>query len=618
MNRIFFLKNSPFILCVLTFFSCQSPSKDTIKTYTQDEIARECVKANTFFDNSFDSFVSRTPEMQTYLGIKKDYGKWNDHSDENAKRELEFTKNNLDSLRKIVDFDKLDEKTRISYKYYEYNAQTEIDNFRWRFHNYPLNQMDGFQSAIPAFLINMHSIDSVADAEAYISRLNGIRTLFEQEIVELKIRDSLGIIPPRFVFPFVKSDIKNVLTGQPFDYSSRRCPLYEDFYSKISKLNLSAGVKQNLLQSCKEALLTSVKPAYDELMTYTVELEKEANDDDGAWKFPEGDKFYAAALKNTTTTDYKPDEVFQIGEKEVARIHSEMRRIMKLIGWKTDNLHEFFEFMRTDTQFYFPNTEVGKSKYKALATGIIDSMRVKLDLLFKTKPKAQIVVKPVEAFREQSAGGAFYEDPSLDGKRPGTYYINLYNLKDQPIYQAEALAYHEGIPGHHMQVAIAQELKDVPKFRTQGGNVAYVEGWALYSELIPKEIGFYQNPYSDFGRLSNEVFRAARLVVDVGIHYKKWTRKQAYEYFIKNTSNPEGDCRKEIDRYIVWPSQATGYKIGMLKILELREYARKKLGTQFDLREFHDVVLTNGPLPLNLLSENVHAWVDSKLNPKVN
>lgn len=618
MNRILFLKNSPFILCVLTFFSCQSPRKDTIKTYTQDEIARECVKANTFFDNSFDSFVSRTPEMQTYLGIKKDYGKWNDHSDENAKRELEFTKNNLDSLRKIVDFDKLDEKTRISYKYYEYNAQTEIDNFRWRFHNYPLNQMDGFQSAIPAFLINMHSIDSVADAEAYISRLNGIRTLFEQEIVELKIRDSLGIIPPRFVFPFVKSDIKNVLTGQPFDYSSKRCPLYEDFYSKISKLNLSAGVKQNLLQSCKEALLTSVKPAYDELMTYTVELEKKANDDDGAWKFPEGDKFYAAALKNTTTTDYKPDEVFQIGEKEVARIHAEMRRIMKLIGWKTDNLHEFFEFMRTDTQFYFPNTEAGKSKYKALATGIIDSMRVKLDLLFKTKPKAQIVVKPVEAFREQSAGGAFYEDPSLDGKRPGTYYINLYNMKDQPIYQAEALAYHEGIPGHHMQIAIAQELKDVPKFRTQGGNVAYVEGWALYSEMIPKEIGFYQNPYSDFGRLSNEVFRAARLVVDVGIHYKKWTRKQAYEYFIKNTSNPEGDCRKEIDRYIVWPSQATGYKIGMLKILELREYARKKLGAQFDLREFHDVVLTNGPLPLDLLSENVHAWVDSKLNPKVN
>ena len=270
-----------------------------------------------------------------------------------------------------------------------------------------------------------------------------------------------------------------------------------------------------------------VKPAYDELMKYTKDLEAKATNDDGAWKWPEGRKFYSMALSSTTTTDLKPEEIFLIGEQEVMRIHNEMRKIMKLTGWKKDNLHEFFEFMRKDPQFYFPNTREGQNQYKNLATGIIDTMRKQLDIFFKTKPKADIVVKAVEPFREQSAGGAFYEDPSADGARPGTYYINLYNMKDQPIYQAEALAYHEGIPGHHMQVAIAQELTGMPKFRKHGGNVAYVEGWALYSELLPKEYGFYKDPYSDFGRLSNEVFRAARLVVDVGIHYKKWTRQQA-------------------------------------------------------------------------------------------
>ncbi|HRH64829.1 MAG TPA: DUF885 domain-containing protein [Bacteroidia bacterium] len=600
----------------LLFQSCHSDRSEKIKTYSIAEIHRESVKANDFFDKSFDASVSRNPEHQTYLGIKKDYGKWADHSDEFATKENEIVRQELDSLRKTIDFDLLDEQTRISYKYFEYNAQQQLDNFRWRFHNYPLNQMDGFQSGVPAFLINMHRIDSLPDAEAYISRLNGIPQLFSQYIDELKIRDSLKIIPPQFVFPMVKSDILNVVKGYPFDNSSVPSPLYEDFVAKVGKLNVSLTVKTKLLEECKNALVSQVKPAYLQLLEYTIALEQKATLDDGAWKWPDGAKYYISALHTTTTTDYKPEEVFLIGESEVARIHNEMRRIMKETGWQKDNLHEFFEFMRKDKQFYFANTTEGRNKYKALATGIIDSMRNTLDLIFKTKPKADIVVKAVEPFREQSAGGAFYEDPSPDGKRPGTYYINLYNMQDQPVYQAEALAYHEGIPGHHMQVAIAQELTGIPKFRMHGGNVAYVEGWALYSELLPKEFGFYKDPYSDFGRLANEVFRAARLVVDVGIHYKKWTRQQAYEYFIKNTPNPEGDCRKEIDRYIVWPSQATGYKIGMLKILELREYARKSLGEKFDIGEFHDVLLTNGPLPLSLLSENVRAWVELKKSAK--
>lgn len=439
----------------------------------------------------------------------------------------------------------------------------------------------------------------------------------------LKLREEKKIIPPKFAFPFIIADCKNVISGIPFQMVIDSRPghgvdappsaLLEDFTKKIEAVKeFDKATKEELTKKLNDALLSSAKPAYEKLIAYMTELEKKATTDDGAWKFPEGDAFYDAALKSTTTTNLTADEIHETGLKEVARIHNEMRDIMKQVNFKSDNLQEFFEFMKTDKQFYFPNTAEGKEAYRVRAVKIIDSMKTQLDGLFLTKPKADIVVKAVEPFREKSAGGAFYEEPALDGSRPGRYYINLYNMADQAIYQMEALAYHEGIPGHHMQIAIAQELTTVPTFRKLGGNTAYVEGWALYSELIPKELGFYSDPYSDFGRLAMELFRAARLVVDTGIHRKKWTREKALAYFNENTPNPIGDNKKEIDRYIVWPSQATGYKIGMIKILELRENAKKKLGAKFDIREFHDVVLTSGPVPLNVLEEMVNTWVASK------
>jgi len=603
--------------CCFVLFSCQQEQKNVQVTFTVEEISAESKKANDFFNSSFEASLDRNPEQQTFLAIKKDYDKWTDRSDSMATAEINIIEAELKQLRSTINFEKLDANTKLSFRCYEFQAQQQITMFPWRFHNYPVNQMDGIQSSIPAFLINMHRIDSVSDARAYIARLNGIGPLFDQIIKGLKTRDSLGINLPKFVFPMVLDDCKNVIKGAPFDQSFVKSPLFEDFTSKVSSISsISHTEKNELLRLAATALIEVVKPAYENLMTELNQLEQHASSDDGAWKFPSGDRFYKASLYNTTTTDMTPDEIFETGEREVKRIHAEMREIIQKVGKKEDNLIWFFEFLRENKQFSFPNTPDGKKQYMALATGIIDSMRNKLDLLFLTKPNAPIVVKAVEPFREKSAGGAFYEDPAQDGSRPGTYYINLFDMKDQPIYQAEALAYHEGIPGHHMQIAIAQELTDVPKFRQHGGNVAYVEGWALYAELIPKEYGFYQDPYSDFGRLANEVFRAARLVVDVGIHHKKWTRQQAYEYFIRNTPNPEGDCRKEIDRYIVWPSQATGYKIGMLKILELRERAQKELGNKFDIREFHDVILTNGPLPLNLLSENVRDWINLKKSQK--
>jgi uncharacterized protein (DUF885 family) len=599
---------------LLLLSSCGGEQSAESKKPSAEEIAAESRKANAFFDRVFDARIDRDPMQQSLFGIKKDYGKWQDISEANAEKELEITKQALDSLHRNFNPDLLDEQTKISYRLFEKGCQEGIDNFKWHLYDYPVTQMGGLHADIPTFLINVHLISDKKDAEAYISRLNGIAPLFDQLLVNLKLREDMGIIPPKFVFPYVISDCRNVISGEPFEKGKGLNPLLEDFSKKIDTLkDVDADGKKELLEKVKEALTASVKPAYEKLMAYWNELEKKSTTDDGIWKVKNGDAYYDAMLKQTTTTDLTAEQIHEIGLKEVERIHNEMHAIMKKVNFKSDNLQEFFDFMRTDKQFYYPNDAAGKEAYRVKAVKIIDDMKMQLDKLFLTKPKADIVVKPVEAFREKSAGGAFYEDPAVDGSRPGRYYINLYNMADQAIYQMEALAYHEGIPGHHMQIAIAQELKGLPKFRMHGGNVAYVEGWALYSEQLPKEIGFYQDPYSDFGRLAMELFRAARLVVDTGIHRKKWTRQQALDYFKQNTPNPEGDNKKEIERYIVWPSQATGYKIGMIKILELRENAKKKLGGKFDLREFHDVVLTSGPVPLDVLEEMVNTWVEKKL-----
>jgi uncharacterized protein (DUF885 family) len=591
------------ILSLILIYSCSSPIQ---QSQNQDE------EINKFFDSIFDDHLSRDPEYQTVLGDKSQYHKWNDISDKKAIDENQRVQNALKVFLNRFKRENLIGQSLVSYDLFVQESEDHLEAFPYRFHKYFLNQMEGKHSSVPSFLINMHTIENKKEAVDYLSRLNGIPDHFRQLVELMKVSESKGIIPPKFVFPSVLDDSKNLMLGYPFEKSKTLSPLWEDFSTKINKLQLSNVEKKELLNFAEKALIDSVKPAYDNLMLYWTELEKKASEDDGCWKFPDGGKFYAISLKQTTTTSLSPEEIHRLGIDEVKRIHAEMEVIKEKVGFK-GTLLEFFNFMRTDKKFYFSNDEKGKKAYVDEANKIIEGMRVKLDDLFLTKPKANLVVKPVEAYREKSAGGAFYEEPALDGSRPGRYYINLYTLSDQPIYQMEALAYHEAIPGHHMQIAIAQELKNLPKFRKLGGNTAYVEGWALYSELIPKEIGFYQDAYSDFGRLAIEVFRASRLVIDTGIHYKKWTRKQALQYMIENTPNPEGDCAKEIDRYIVWPSQATGYKVGMVTILKLREKCKKQLGDKFNIKEFHDVVLTNGPVPLNILENLVNEYIGSKL-----
>ncbi|MCJ8301813.1 DUF885 domain-containing protein [Shewanella sp.] len=569
----------------------------------------ESEKANALFEAIFMENVMASPISQTHLGIKTDYGKWDERGEEADAQDLARSQKHLKQLNEI-DQSKLDSQTNLSYTLLKQKLEQEVNDYQWRYHSYPVNQMYGGHSMVASFLINQHQITDISDAKAYISRLNGVPKYLQQLEDSLEVRAQKGIIAPKFVFPHVLSDSKNIITGQPFD-SGQDSALWADFQRKLASLDIDKNDKERLLSDAKQALLTKVKPAYVHLISYITELETKADTRDGAWKFPQGEAYYNNALARTTTTDMTANQIHELGISEVARIHGEMREIIKKVGFEGD-LPAFFKFMREDKQFYYPATDDGREAYLNDAIALIDTMSSRLDEVFNVKPKAPMIVKRVEAFREKSAGKAFYNQPSPDGTRPGTYYANLYDMKAMPKYQMEALAYHEGTPGHHMQIAIAQELEGVPKFRKFGGYTAYIEGWGLYSEYFPKEMGLYSDPYSDFGRLAMELWRSCRLVVDTGIHAKKWTREQSIAYYVDNTPNAKSDAVKMVERHIVMPSQATAYKVGMLKILALREKAKKSLGDKFDIREFHTLVLKNGPLPLDILEDQVDLWVSQK------
>ncbi len=605
----FILKPLLILSISLLIVSCKEKSANV---YTEAEIASESKKVSDFFQKSFDEGVDMYPEFQTRLGIKKDYGKLNDNSPTLEEKNLKINKEELAWLTDSVNVAALSKEVLLSYNLFKQDLENSIEDYKYRLHDYPVNQMFGAQSGKPAFMINMHRIDDVKDAEAYISRLNGFKTYFDQLVENLKAREAIGVVPPKFVFDKVVQDSENILIGQPFDSSKKQSTLLKDFLKKVNELEIDAKTKTRLETQAKQALLTSVKPAYNGLISFMKAQKKRANSDHGAWKFPDGEAFFNTALKRTTTTDLTADEIHEIGLREVARIHGEMDAIRKNVGFE-GNLQAFFQFMKTDKQFYYSEDKQGKEAYLKEAVHLIDSMKTRLDELFITKPKADIIVKAVESFREKSAGKAFYNRPAADGSRPGIYYANLYDMESMPTYQMEALAYHEGIPGHHMQLAIQQELEDVPMFRKFSGYTAYTEGWGLYSEFIPKEMGFYADPYSDFGRLAMELWRACRLVVDTGIHTKKWTRETGIKYYTDNTPNAELDAIKMVERHIVMPSQATAYKIGMLKILELRSKAKDALGDQFDLREFHEVVISHGAIPLNVLENFVNEYIASKI-----
>jgi uncharacterized protein (DUF885 family) len=608
MNK--FLNILPLSALALAISACspQSTEQTQNSTLVERKVNQtESVRLAQYFENLFEEDLKRSPEKQSRLGYKWDYDKWNDISETYQDETRTILESRLVDLEQFK-LSQLNSKEKLSIAVAKSDIERRLANDEFRHHTYIMHQFRAFHTMVPSFLINIHQVKSVDDAKAYIARLKGVNPLFKQVIEQMKQREKNGVFPPKWAYDQMIQASNNIISGNPFEESPDDSNIWADFKDKLDALELSNAEKSGLMAEAQQAIELSVLPAYQNIIAELKHQQKLSPEGDGVWRLPQGDKWYANRLSWFTTTDLDAEQVHQIGLQNVDRIHNLMGEIMQKVKFE-GTLNEFFEFMRNDPQFYFPATDEGRIKYMDQAKGLIDTMEAKLQEYFGLTPKARMIVKRVEVFREKSAGKAFYQSPSKDGSRPGTYYANLFNMQDMPSYQMEALAYHEGIPGHHMQRAIAQELEGIPEFQKYVTFTAYTEGWGLYSEELGKDMGFYQDPYSDFGRLAMELWRACRLVVDTGIHSQQWSREKAIAYLIENTPNPENDSVKAIERYIAMPGQATAYMIGKLKIMELRTLAEETLGDKFDISGFHDEILKDGPVPLSILENKVQDWI---------
>ena len=576
------------------------------KPATEDE------RLGAFFEEVFQRSLKDSPLFQAYLGMKgPDYGKWNDFSDEEAQRQDKLNKQDLERLHSEFKVDKLSDQMKISYRIFELQTQASIDTFPWRFHGYAFQTQSNPVSQAATFMQNVHSVDSVEDAEAYVSRLNGVQKALEQGIVVMNEAARRGIVPTSFSFDPVVGDSRNIITGAPFDDSGKDSAILEDFRGKVDKLKTDDATKKRLIDEATAALKGPFQAGVKETIAAIEALRPKSQGPNGVWKLPDGDAYYKAQIKFWTTTDMTADQIHQVGLDEVARIKGEMDGIMKKVGFKGD-LPAFFKHLRTDPSNFFPNTPEGKQAYLDQSKAYIDAVYSDVKTYFNLLPKAPLEVRAVEEWREATAPIAFYNQPTPDGSRPGIYYVNLHDMTTRQKHEMETVAYHEGAPGHHFQIAIQQELEGVPTFQKFAFFGAYVEGWGLYAERLEKEQGRFTDPMQDFGRLQNEMLRACRLVVDTGAHAKHWTRQQMIDYMMANNPMTLEDATKETERYIDNPGQALSYKIGMLKILELREKAKKELGAKFDIRDFHDVVLKNGAVPLPVLESLVNDYIAAK------
>lgn len=565
-----------------------------------------------FFQETYDREVMQNPERQTYLGIKTDQqNQWFDRSDAAAAEQLKEAR---DDLARLLAFERnqLNENNQLSFDLARYQLEQAIANARFRRHGYVVDQFRGQVTDKISLLLNAHRIDSARDARDYVQRIAGLGEVYGEMTEQLKDRAAFGVMTPAFAYTDMIADIGGLGRGYPIDASSTPHTLLLDFRKKVDRLNLEETRKRALIAQAEDAIKGPFKAGIDLLLAELVQQSKQVNGSKGVWSLPDGEAYYASQIKQHTTLALTADEVHQMGLRDVTRIHAEMREIMDTLGFE-GSLQDFFEFARTDPSNFYPNTDAGREAFLEDARRQTAEIFAVADQYFNKLPKARMEVRRVEPWRENSTSIAFYQSPSLDGSRPGYYYANL---KDMTTYQksvATAITYHEGVPGHHFQIALARELPGLPEFRKHGGYGAYTEGWALYAERLAKEMGFYQDPMSDFGRLHDEIWRSARLVIDTGIHAKRWTREQAIDYFRQNTPLSEGDMVTEVERFFVWPGQALGYKVGMIKILELRARAEQALGSRFDIRDFHDVVIGKGAMPLPVLESEVERYIRTTL-----
>jgi uncharacterized protein (DUF885 family) len=563
-----------------------------------------------FFERTLVQSVMDDPEALSQLRVLEQYG-ITFHRDDltpispaHQQVRAERARAALETLRRY-DRSRLSAEDQISYDLMEAALVDRVEGEPWQYHNYPVNQLFGVQNGLPTFMATVHAIGDADEARDYIARLERFGWKFDQLLEGLRLRESRGILPPRFVIEKVLAEMRGFIATPVTENI-----LHVSLHKGVDGLEtLDDSARQALLAQGEAAITQTVYPAYAGLIAYFETLLPRVTENYGVWKLPDGDAYYRHAVRHHTTTQLTPDEVHAIGLAEVARVEAEMDALLRSQGHNRGSVGERMTALGEDERFLYPDTDEGRAAILADFQTLIDDISAGLDPVFDVRPRMGVKVERIPPFKEQGSPGAYYNPPALDGSRPGIFYMNLRNVKEVAKFGMRTLAYHEAIPGHHFQIAIAQELSGVPTFRRVTYQTAYVEGWALYAERLAKELGYLQDPYDDLGRLQAEMFRSVRLVVDTGLHAKRWTREQAIAYMQEKTGMPQTDVVAEIERYLVIPGQALAYKIGMLKLLELRARAQEQLGERFDIRQFHNLVLQNGSMPLSILERVVDGWI---------
>ena len=605
MRRLYLLSAGALALLLSTTLLAQGPAQD------------ESARLNAWFEKKYEEQLAFSPIQQTFLGRKSD--QIDDMSIAAQDRVLAWQRASVAEMRKSFDYAKLDPEAQTSWDLWIYQLEQTEAALPFRDNGYVFDQMSAIHAFFPQLLIAFHQVENAADLDAYVNRIRESGRAIRQLIDISKHNAVEGVRPPRFAFGFVIDESTKIITGAPFDNSTTDSAVWADLKTKVADLQKKGTIDQAkataILDAGRAALTGPFQAAYADLIAWQKQDMVNASPTSrGVSALPNGRAYYNERLANQTTTTLTADEIHAIGLAEVARLRGEMEAIRKEVGFAGD-LPAFFKELReskTNSRYYYPNTDEGRQAYIADATAAINKIKAVLPKYFGILPKADLVVRRVEPFREQPGAAQHYFPGTPDGSRPGVYYAHLSDMTAMPKSELEVIAYHEGLPGHHMQIAIAQELTNVPTFRRQGNFTAYAEGWGLYSEWLAREMpGTYQDPYSRFGRLGSEIWRAIRLVVDTGMHAKGWSEEQAVQYFLANSATTEAQARSEIRRYLVLPGQATSYKIGMLKIQELRRKAEAALGTRFDIRAFHDTILGGGAMPLTVLEKRVDRWIAS-------
>ena len=586
---------------------------------TPEQVKAESARLNAWFDAQYEQQLQFSPIQLSFQGRKDLNDQLDDMSEAGLRKQLAWMEASVKEMESGFDYARLDPETRLSWDLWKRQYENARDGLPFLADGYPFDQMSGMQNLVPTFLINFHKVDEEKDYLAYVSRLQQVPVAFDQLLERARASATQGIRPPKFAYEGVIDQSKKVVAGAPFS-DGPDSALWADAQAKADALardgKVSAGRAAELKELAKQALLENVAPGYARVIAFAEEELPQAavNATGVGTTHPNGKAYYEYQLRQNTTTGMNAEQIHELGLAEVARLRGELEALQKKMGIEGD-LQAFFEHVRNDPARVYPNTDAGRQAYIDQASADIANIKTHLPEYFGLMPKADLVVKRVEAFREQDGAAQHYYPSTPDGSRPGVYYAHLSDMNAMPKTELEVIAYHEGLPGHHMQIAIAQELTGIPKFRTQYNTTAYAEGWGLYSEWLAKEIpDTYKTDYAEYGRLMSEMWRAIRLVVDTGLHAKGWTEQQAIDYFTTNSSVPAAAIKSEVQRYLVNPGQATAYKVGMIRIQELRRKAEAELGDKFDIRGFHDAVLGGGALPLDLLERRVDGWIADRKN----